>query len=369
MKTIVVRGLNWLGDAIMSTPALLRLRQAWPESSITVVTPKKLAELYQHHPAVNDVLSFEPGESVWSVGKRIKEKNFSSALIFPNSPRSALESWLARVPERIGYTRGWRNLLLTRAVTDRPGAISMQKKSDAEVRRLIRQGVIGNPDLPESAHHLHHYLHLVAAVGGNPAPIPPLVFIAPAEKSQWQERWPLFQSTLPKVGLNPGAEYGPAKRWPLEKFAALASSVEEKKPVAWVVFGGKADQSTAAALVESLKGLKVAKGRSSTEVVDLAGRTTLRELAVGLAGCRVVVTNDTGPMHLGAAVGTPVVVPFGSTTPDLTAPGLPGDSSHFFFKSRVSCAPCFRRECPVDFRCLGGMDPVPLAQAVLDRLD
>src|SRR2546423_12086568 len=110
---ILVRGVNWLGDAVMTTPALKRLRERFPEANITLLTHEKLADLWQEHPTVNGVLTFASGESPWSIGHRVREAGFQTALVLPNSPRSALEAWLARIPHRIGYARAWRNWFLT----------------------------------------------------------------------------------------------------------------------------------------------------------------------------------------------------------------------------------------------------------------
>src|SRR5712672_1981807 len=135
---ILVRGVNWLGDAVMTTPALQRLREAHPNSHITLLTHQKLAEMWQGHPSLNSVLTFAASETVSSIGRRLREQNFNTALVLPNSPRSALEMWLARIPRRIGYARPWRNWLLTEAVPPRPGLARMQKLSTAEINRLIK---------------------------------------------------------------------------------------------------------------------------------------------------------------------------------------------------------------------------------------
>src|SRR5881409_775454 len=119
-ERILVRGVNWLGDAVMTTPALWRLREAFPEAHLALLTPAKLAELWRHHPGLDSVLTFREGESPFAVARRLRQGNFSIALVLPNSPRSALEVFLARIPQRVGHTRPWRNFLLTRLVAPRP---------------------------------------------------------------------------------------------------------------------------------------------------------------------------------------------------------------------------------------------------------
>src|SRR5664279_6027898 len=126
-RRILVRGVNWLGDAVMTTPAMQRLREALPEAHITLLTPQKLSDLWQGHPSLNAVLTFSSGESPWSVAGRLRAESFQTALVLPNSPRSALEVWLARVPQRIGYSRPCWSWLLTRAISPRPGKGRMSR--------------------------------------------------------------------------------------------------------------------------------------------------------------------------------------------------------------------------------------------------
>ncbi len=361
---ILVRGVNWLGDAVMSTPALLRLRERFPEAHITLLTPEKLRDLWLHHPAVNDVVSFAPGEGVFSVSRKLKGKNFDLALVLPNSPRSALEVWLARVPKRVGYARPWRNWFLTLLVQERPGAVAMQKHTVAEIKHLIDSSA--RPQLstlnsqPSSAHHIHQYLHLVAALGANPEPLAPRLVVTDGEVTAVREKFGLAKlgaSGRPMLALNPGAEYGPAKRWPIERWTEAAAEVQRRTNCFWLILGGRSDAELAK---------RAATGIASH--LNLAGQTSLRELMALLKLCRVLLTNDTGPMHVAAALGTPVVAPFGSTSPELTGPGLPGDPSHRLLKSDAPCSPCFLRECPIDFRCMDGISVEQVMNAVLETL-
>ena len=363
-RRILVRGTNWLGDAVMTTPALLRLREKFPDAQITLLTPEKLRDLWLHHPAVNETISFTPGESVFSVGKKLLAGKFELALVLPNSPRSALEVWLAGIPQHIGYARPWRNWFLTTRVTPRSDAMKMRKRTPTEIHRLIRRTVseIGNRKSEignASAHQIHEYLHLVAALGANPEPMPPMLFVAPEEIAVAKKKFGMDEIKRPIFGLNPGAEDGPAKRWPVDKFIAVAQQVQQRTNCAWLIFGGKGDIPLTGQIVAALHA-------SSFTVHDLSGKTSLRELMALLKLCRVLLTNDSGPMHVAAALGTPVVVPFGSTSPELTGPGLPGDARHRLLKSDVPCSPCFLRECPIDFRCLNGISIERVVEAVLE---
>jgi heptosyltransferase-2 len=367
---ILVRGVNWLGDAVMTTPALQRLREALPDAHIALLTHEKLSALWQDHPSLDAVIPFSTGESPWAVAGRLRAESFQTALVLPNSPRSALEVWLARVPQRIGYARRWRNWLLTQKVAPRPGQSRMPKRSVNEVNRLVRLSAGTPPPATGNSHNraihqIHDYLRLAAALGANPEPLPPKLEISAAEKRQAEDAFlgnarNQVQDAVPGkplilLGLNPGAEYGPAKRWPVASFAAVAREVSHRLGnCVWLAFGVKGDWELCN------EAARLAGGG----VVNLAGKTSLRQLMALLKLCRVVLTNDTGPMHVAAALGTPVVVPFGSTSPELTGPGLPGDTRHQLLRAAAPCAPCFRRDCPINFRCMTGISVERVVAAV-----
>ncbi len=243
-RRILIRGVNWLGDAVMTTPALRRLRKKFPEAHIALLTPEKLHELWTNHPAVNETISFAPGENIFSIGKKLRAGKFDLALVLPNSPRSAVEVFLAGIPQRIGYARPWRNYFLTRAVTPRADVVKMRKRSEPEIRRLILQNPesrIQNPEIPKSAHQVFEYLNLTAALGANPELLSPQLSVTTEEIEEAKKKFGLDKISNPIFGLNPGAEYGPAKRWPAEKFIAAAKEIRQKTNCAWILFGGKSD--------------------------------------------------------------------------------------------------------------------------------
>ena len=369
---ILVRGTNWLGDAVITTPALLRLRERFPEAHIALLTPEKLRDLWIRHPAVNEVISIRANESVFSIAARLRWEKFDAAMVLPNSPRSAIETWLAGIPQRIGYSRPWRNFFLTKTVAPRPGETRMHKRSPAEIKALVSQAPDPKPQtpnprpqIPASAHQIHDYLHLAAALGANPEPLPPRLVIDPGEMEQARKKF-LKDHPGPVFGLNPGAEYGPAKRWPVERFIATVKEVHEQADAAWILFGGKNDAPITAQIEAALlAGWERHQKGPRPVFFNLAGQTTLRELMASLKLCRVLLTNDTGPMHVAAALGVPVVVPFGSTSPELTGPISSGNTHHQIFKADVPCAPCFLRECPIDFRCMNSIRVDRVAEAVL----
>jgi heptosyltransferase II len=391
-RRILVRGVNWLGDAVMTTPALLRLREHFPDALIALLTPEKLRGLWLHHPAIDEVITFKSDEGPLRVARKIQvmmwpdaegkptvaasakraaaaisplqRGAFDLALVLPNSPRSALEAWLARVPCRVGYARPWRNFFLTTAVPSRPDAGHMRKRSVNEIEKLISiedANDVSRFTFHASGHQVHDYLHLIAALGGNPEPLPPQLVVTPGEIKGAAQKFNLtdqFTKNRPLFGLNPGAEYGPAKRWPAERFIAAAREIQKRTNCLWVILGGKGDALLAGEIESAI-------GARSTAALSLAGQTSLRELCAVIKMCRVLLTNDTGPMHIAAALGTPVVVPFGSTSPELTGPILSAGSRHQLIKSDAPCSPCFLRECPIDFRCMNGITVERVVEAVL----
>jgi heptosyltransferase-2 len=353
-EKILVRGVNWLGDAVMTTPALRRLREARPDAHITLITPEKLAALWPGHPSLDATLTFNDQDTVFSLARRLRAERFDSAVVFPNSPRSALEVFLARIPRRIGYARGGRNFLLTEALPARTGAVKMHKRTVSEIEKRIAANA-PRETFHSEAHHLHDYLQLVAALGANPTPLAPLLHVCDEEVAATCARFKLDGSG-PLFALNPGAEYGPAKRWPAERFVDAAVQLRERYQCRWVVLGGRSDVDLAREMATQIN----ARTRSLS-AASVAGQTSLRELCAVLKACALVITNDTGPMHVAAALGTPVVVPFGSTSPELTGPAFVPASPHALLQGDVSCAPCFLRECPIDFRC---MRSIPVQQVV-----
>jgi heptosyltransferase-2 len=189
--------------------------------------------------------------------------------------------------------------------------------------------------------------------------LPPQLVVTPEEIEAVKKKFSLGEVKRPFFGLNPGAEYGPAKRWPVDKFIAAARDVQNRTRCTWLVFGVKADAPLAHRIESAIPS-------PPSAILDLAGKTSLRELMALLKICRVLLTNDSGPMHVAAALGTPVIVPFGSTSPELTGPGLPDDPQHRPLKSDAPCSPCFLRECPIDYRCLNGISVERVVEAVLE---
>lgn len=365
-KRILIRGVNWLGDAVMTTPALQRIRERFPSAHITLASPAKLAGLWDGYPHIDHCLVLKPEGGLTGAVKSIRSDKADLGVVFPNSARTALELFFSGIPQRWGYGNGWRKFLLNRKIDPPAARFKMQKKSAEDVRRLVAEN---RPVIvpPASAHQIFHYLHIAGSLGADAGVVEPKIHVSEDEKRRFLQAYPELgrhrNGAGRILGINAGAEYGPAKRWPRENFLRAAVDVSKQTSLMLMIFGGSNDVELAAWLEHEIRRANPAVG-----VVNLAGKTSLRTLCVSLSLCTVLLTNDTGPMHVAAAVGTCLVVPFGSTSPELTGPGMPGDPRHVLIKSTVPCSPCFLRECPIDFRCMLSISPGTVVAKVIDSL-
>jgi heptosyltransferase-2 len=296
---ILIRGSNWLGDSVISIPAVRAIKHGRPDAHVTVLTPEKVAAVWRLVPEVDAVMSLGR-KSLWHAVRLLRrEPRFDAGIVFPNSLRGALELWLGGIPRRVGYPGHHRRWLLN---------------------QLVRQGERKGPP----PHQSEHYLDIARSLGAE-AEVGEIA-IAPRPPTTRAE---------PRFGLCPGAEYGAAKRWLPERFAATAAAIGGP----WVLFGTAKDEELGAQIA----------ARLGDHCTNLIGKTTLDELIDQLRQCQLLVTNDTGTMHLATLLGVPVVAVFGSTEPSLTGPL--GEKSRFV-RHQVECSPCFLRECPLDFRCM-----------------
>lgn len=338
-RRVLIRSVNWLGDAVMTMPAIQRLKQAHPQAQLAVLTTPKLADLWRLHPDVSEVIVHEPGNCpfvLFQQAQDLRRGRFDAAVIFPNSWRSALPIWLAGIPQRIGFRGHARAWMLTDSLDESADYQTKPVMTPEAIRRL-GDGASTTPVRPVFKHQVHRHLQLTALLGADASPCVPRLQLAalPAEARLPQDK--------PLLALNAGAEYGPAKRWLLERFVAVAKTMADRKGVRWVIVGGPKEIDL---------GSKIAAEIGDQHAINLAGRTTLLGLCHALAQCRLLLTNDSGPMHLAAALGKPVVAIFGSTEPALTGPDVAGDTRHAILRNAPPCSPCFLRECPIDFRCM-----------------
>ena len=350
MKPTVARFLvfapNWLGDAVMALPAIADIRRALPDASLTMAARPAIAPALQHgawHRRCRG--PGKKGTGVFFVGAREKDSRplFDTAILLPNSFHAALTAWRAGVPERWGYRTDWRRPLLTRAI-----------------------------DPPVGVHQVEYYQHLVRALGlSDPSPFPGQPHIAVSEELR-----AIGVSELKGAGwdgrdrsssLAPGAAYGGAKRWPPTSFAELARALASDG-IQSVMVGGRADLPVAREIEAALgmPGVTAAPAAplEGNVVLNLMG-TDLPTLAGILSACRALVSNDSGAMHLGAAIGVRVTAVFGPTDERLTRPA--GDG-HIVLTNQVWCRPCMMRECPIDHRCMRGVGVDRVVGAVRQML-
>ena len=318
---ILIRGSNWLGDSVISMSAVRAIKAGRPDAHITVLAPEKIAPVWKLVPEVDEVISLT-GRSLFGAVRLIRRKTaFDVAILFPNSLRVALEARLAGVPRRVGF-RGHNR------------------------RRLLNQIIPERSKLGPIEHQVLHYLQIAREVGGLAEP-PVIRGFLPRAKSN---------GAGAKIGLCPGAEYGPAKRWLPERFAEVATAVSAQRPVQWILFGTAGDAEIGATIEASV----------GARCTNRIGQTTMNELIAELSECALLLTNDTGTMHLATILGVPVVAVFGSTEPNLTGPL--GNASHVI-RHQVECSPCFLRECPIDFRCMKAVTVPEVVEAVSALLE
>ncbi len=348
-RRILIRSTNWLGDAVMTMPAVQRLKQAHPQARIAVLTEPKLADLWRLHPDVAEVIARERSDCPLCLlrnERELRRGQFDAAVIFPNSWRSALSVWLARVPRRVGFRGHGRAWMLTDAMEESGDYATRPVMPVREIRKLGA----GKPALVTFRHHVHRHLELVARLGADPTPCEPKLDVGAVKEDEFPA-----PTDKPLLALSVGAEYGPAKRWPLERFVAVAKAIAESQGVRWILIGGPKDAALAGEAAQKI---------GSDTATNLAGQTTLGGLCRLLARCRLLLTNDSGPMHLAAAVGTPTVTIFGSTEPALTGPSVTLGSRHVILRHQPPCSPCFLRECPIDFRCMTAVGVEEAVEAV-----
>jgi heptosyltransferase-2 len=348
-RRILVRGTNWIGDSVMSMPAVQCLREMDPQAYIAMLCPLKLHDLWRHNPFLDRVILFDQRTNP----DLLRAEKFDVAVIFPNSFRSAWECWRAGVPARVGFGGRARRALLTHVVKEPLGDRPRYKKLTVAGKSFSVK------TYSSIRHQAYRYLDLIAAIGGNAKYVAPKIYLAFHEFSPASK---FFRNDgRPLLGLNAGAEYGPAKRWMSDRFAEVAKRVARQVECRWILFGGPADVELTSAIEAAL-----GDGDSGEDsVMNLAGKTTLLELCQLLKSCRVFLTNDTGPMHIAAALGTRVVSIWGSTSPELTGPL---SNNAVVIQHKVECNPCFLRECPIDFRCMSSVSVDEVADAVLKNL-
>jgi heptosyltransferase-2 len=336
---VVVRPPNWLGDAVLALPTIAAIRAAFRSAELTIAAPAAVAAVFREDTDAAPDHVLELPASRAGVTAALRGGRFDLAVLLPNSFRSAWQVWRAGIPARWGYATAGRSPLLTRRAR-RPSSLKVRHQAD-------------------------YYRALAAGLGiaADPQRLPR---IRPSVASQARADALLAERGLttgaPIVALAPGAAYGQAKQWPPDRLAALAARLVTTSGVACVLVGAAYDRAAARA-IESW--LRAQAPDAADRVVDLVGRTSLGALVGVAARARVFVSNDSGAMHLAAAVGRPVVALFGPTDERATRPL--GD--HDVLAEAVFCRPCMLRDCPIDHRCMKRLTVDRVYDAVRRRLD
>ena len=326
---ILIRSSNWLGDAVMSAPAVRAIKAGRPDAHITVAAPSKIASMWKLMPEVSEIIPLPNKSLVATVRSIRRQSRFDVVILFPNSLRTALETWLSKIPRRVGYRGHFRSWLLNQIIYQRETPGPIEHQADRYLRVASELGA-------SVQHNRREALHRVPAISDGTRSVPP------ADKRM-------------KLALSPGAEYGPAKRWLPHRFAEVAAAVVTKLSVQWILLGTATDMAVGETIAKTL----------GDSCVNRIGQTTLEQLIDELRECRLLLTNDTGTMHLASLLGVPTVAIFGSTEPRLTKP-LGG--RQIIVRHQVECSPCFLRECPIDFRCMKAVRVEEAINAVLSIL-
>ncbi len=316
---------NWIGDFVMATPVLQELKKRYPSAELTVMCKSPLVDLLQHNPYVNEIFSFNYAKGVFfrreeerNIIRKLHTGNYDLGILLTNSLSSAWTFWQGNVKFRIGYRGDFRASLLTHP--------------------------LAFPEEKEEQHLVLTYKHLLRPLGIECSETQPQLFLIEEEIKQayrFLGRYDVGKEHI-IVGINPGAAYGSAKCWLPERFQAVTQKLLEISPNIRVVFFG---DHQGASLI------KMICNTFSSQVVNLAGQTQLRQLIGLIKVCDVFLTNDSGPMHMADALGTPLLALFGSTNPLATGPFIQKN----ILRKEVACSPCYKRVCPIDFRCMKGI--------------
>jgi heptosyltransferase II len=320
IREILVRGTNWIGDAIMTLPAVAAIRETWPQARISVLAKPWVADIYRESNDVDRILNFaDPGRHQGPCGKirlagELRQYRFDMAILLQNAIEAAIIARLAGIPIRAGYNSDARGWMLTHAV----------RRTQAILK----------------IHQIDYYLEMVKALGGISTERNLFLNLRPDTRSLADGWLKLPESRHHLIiGMAPGATYGPAKRWPVERFAAVAKEIIREYGATIILFGSKQDQDVTNSIATAIQ----------DHSLNLAGITTIQEVMSLISRCHAFITNDSGLMHVAGAMNVPTVAIFGSTNPATTSP--PG-KRNIIIRKPVDCSPCLKPVCPTDFRCM-----------------
>jgi heptosyltransferase-2 len=322
---ILVRAPNWAGDAVMAIPALQAIRRAHASAEIAILARSAVADLYRDQPFANKIVEYHSvgHHKGWRGREKLiaelRREKFDLAILLQNAFEAAWLAWRSGIPERVGYARDGRGLLLTKPIR-----------------------VPGENEIPR--HESHYYLELLRRAGwtdsrGEIAAIRLQVSSAAHEVAEASLLHAGARRGAWRCAIAPGSSYGAAKCWPSERFAALADRLISECGADVILFGTPSEEEMAARIRSAMK----------CNPISLVGQTSMRDLPALFSACSIFIGNDSGAMHVAAAAGLPVIGIFGPTDPEGTAPVTPQFS---LIREPVSCSPCFLRTCPVDHRCM-----------------
>lgn len=334
-RNILIRSVNWIGDAVMTTPAISVIREYFPHAKITILANTMVSQLFSHHPGIDSIITFDRQKKHRGVAGRLRlaaelrKHAFDLAIILPNSFDSALVPWLAGIPARIGKCSDGRTPLLTG-------------------RYHVPKGGI-------TCHEVEYYLNLMAYFGITGKRVPLHLSSTPEEESGASALLTGYgiQANDFVLGINPGASYGSAKRWYPDRFALVARRLADQWAAKVVIFGGPGETAIAADIENRLEGT----------ALNLAGKTSVRELMALIKRCNFFITNDSGPMHIAAAFDVPLVAIFGSTDHTGTSPY---SKNAVVVRKNTDCSPCKLRECPTDHRCMTAVTAESVISSALE---
>jgi heptosyltransferase-2 len=344
---IIIRGANWIGDAVMTLPALERLRSSFPRAHVALLAPPLTSGLFENSPYLDEVIVYrrrEDGARAFIDTMRLmRARRFDLAALFQNAFEAALLAWSGRAPVRVGFAAQGRGPLLTHKLSRGPRY--------------------------DGRHQVHDYLDIVAeceraCLGGDSAsrasnPLPALT-ASPAQRQAAEvllRRAGAGPNSRPLVALNAGATNSRAKRWPEDRFAALADRLIETLDSRIVFIGAASERADAERIIRQMK---------RRGAINLVGETGMAELIGALDSCDLIISNDTGPAHIAAALGRPTLTVFGPTNDFETAPRGPRAES--IRAEDVECARCMLRDCPIDHRCMTRIDPSEVFERALKLL-
>ena len=332
VQTLLIRAVNWVGDAVMTTPAIGNIREHFPKARITLLANPLVTQLFSPHAWIDQVITFDRNGAHKGIRGRVRlaqalrKKSFDAVIILPNSFDSALTPWLARIPVRIGKNSDGRGFMLT------------DRYNSGKESAII--------------HEVDYYQNMAQHFGISGQIHEPRLFTSQQEdlNAAGQLASHGISANELLIGINPGAAFGSAKRWYPDRFAEVARRLAVEWSARIVIFGGAGEIEIAADIERRLVG----------NCLNLAGKTTVRELMALIKRCNFFVTNDSGPMHIAAAFGVPVAAIFGATDHTTTSPYT---DKAVIIRKEIACAPCKLRECPTNHECMKAINADDVVEA------